>query len=154
MIKRRAIAIDLLTAVKAIRATGGYSQDVTPADVFPWRVNTVPNKEDQEIISVNDVGNTYEDDSTLQVLTFEVIVGITKGADNYEWIVNRAEDIWKCLYAAWPSLKTKYGYFVMKPGKDEINIYNEGELETAEAILTIDIVHDKSTKWVHNSTDY
>lgn len=152
MNKRVAIVTDIVNALKAIKASGGYSADMPASSVYPWRTSIVPDDKG-ELFSVKDTGYAYDGDGTKEMLSIEIVIACQKAVSNYSYITNRIYDVNKCMLANESTWRAKYGYFSIIPEGDEIDIYKE-ESEIAEATIRFSIIINECEKFEVDTTSY
>lgn len=152
MKKRQAIINDLVGYIKGISIAAGYLTTVGSSDVLKWRTNVTP-KTNQLIISVDDTGLDWDDEARMQILNVSIKIGCIKADKNYEFISNLVHDIYRMLEDKEDAMNTKYGYIVITPVSDEINI-EQWENEIAEAIMSIEIAMEASEKWAIDNGEY
>jgi len=150
MIKRQSLMKDLTEKLKEITTVNGYRTDVSNVKHFS---SLIEPKANEVILNIKDVENNFEDDGKKEILTVEIIVGCIKGDNNYNYITNLIDDIYKCLYNAEKKFNTKYGYCVFIPVSDAL-AKEQFEREIAEAVITFNIIHNVDTQWTYQTKEY
>jgi hypothetical protein len=140
---RKAIALDIVAFIKTISIAGGYLTDVNPLKVDHWNVDFYSNDE-TEVINVKDKKVTHEGGK--QTLLIEISLGGIKGVDTYDFVINRTLDIYNAVYKNISFFKNKYGYFVIKPIEDELEL-ERNEKKTGESDIRFEITYKLSEKW-------
>ncbi|RJP64399.1 MAG: hypothetical protein C4539_14565 [Ignavibacteriales bacterium] len=140
---RTAIALDIVAIIKTISIANGYLTNVDPEKVDHWNVDAYSN-DDSEVINVKDKKVIHENGK--QTLVIEIGLGAIKGTSTYDFITNRTLDIYNAVYKNISTFKNKYGYFVIRPVEDELEI-ERNEKTRSESDIKFEVTYKVSEKW-------
>lgn len=151
MTKRQAIANAVITQLNTIKIANGYKTDF-PA-VKHWSVEIL-DKADQVYCNVRDTKTDYDNSTPFsETLTIDVALGCTKKSNNYSFITNMIDDVYKCMYNAERTLQTQFGDVQIIPVGDELDI-QQFEYQVAEAVVTFQIIHSKHARWFYDERSF